>query len=52
MVFSRFKKIAMFMPNKIFAINESVDKVIGITDKVGKVLTYEIKLIGASTHTI
>lgn len=43
------KKVVMFIPNKLVAINSSVDKILGMPDKTEKSLTYISKIVGATT---
>ena len=49
MVVSVLKKIIMFVPNKVIAINQSVEKAISLPDKVDKTFTYVTKVTGAIT---
>ena len=43
------RKIIMFIPNKLIAINNSIDKLIDIPDKAEKTFTYATKVVGATT---
>lgn len=49
MFFPIVKKIVMFVPNKLIAINNSVDKLLSMPDKTEKTFTYLTKIVGAST---
>lgn len=49
MLFLIVKKIVMFVPNKLIAINNSVDKLLAMLNKTEKTFTYVKKIIGAST---
>ncbi len=42
-------KTITFIPKKLVAINNSVDQMIGISDKVDKTFTYVSKIVGATT---
>jgi len=42
-------KILSSIPNKLVAINNSVDKAIGLTDKADKLYTHVTKVVGLST---
>ena len=48
MVYLFVKKVIMFIPNKVVAINRNIDKVISFPDKADKTFTYITKLTGAS----
>jgi hypothetical protein len=49
MVLSVFKKVVMFVPNKLVAINKNVDKVISLPENANKTFTYITKVTGATT---
>jgi len=49
MVLPILKKIVLFIPNKLIAINNSVNKVISLPETTGKTFTYITKLTGATT---
>ena len=49
MVLSILKKIVMFVPNKLVAINNNVDKIIHFPENAYKRFTYPTKVIGATT---
>lgn len=44
-----FGKIFGFIPKKLIAINNSIDKAVGTTDKADKLYTHVTKLVGLST---
>ncbi len=47
--FAKIGKILAFIPNKLIAINNSVNKAVGLTDKADKLYTHVTKLVGLST---
>jgi hypothetical protein len=49
MVLPILKKIVLFIPNKLIAINKSVNKVISFPETADKTFTYITKLTGATT---
>ena len=49
MVLPVVKKVLMFIPNKLIAINKNIDKIISIPDKADKTFTYITKVTGATT---
>lgn len=49
MVLSVLKKIVMFVPNKLIAINQNVDKLIALPENADKTFTYITKVTGATT---
>ena len=49
MVFSTIKQVIVFIPNKLTAINNAVDKVINIPETADKTFTYVSKVTGATT---
>ncbi len=49
MVYTTLKKIVMFIPNKLIAINNNVDKIIEVPEKTDKVFNYVTKVAGATT---
>jgi hypothetical protein len=49
MALSIFKKILMFVPNKLIAISNNVDKVINLPETANKTFTYVTKVTGATT---
>jgi hypothetical protein len=48
MVLPILKKIVLFIPNKLIAINNNVNKVISLPETTGKTFTYITKLTGAT----
>lgn len=52
MVLAIVKKVVLFVPNKLVAINNSVNKVIQLPEKVDKTFTFVTKLTGATTGAI
>ena len=46
--FAKIGKILAFIPNKLIAINNSVNKAVGLTDKADKLYTHVTKLVGLS----
>jgi hypothetical protein len=49
MILPILKKIILFIPNKLIAINNNVNKVISLPETTGKSFTYITKLTGATT---
>lgn len=49
MVLPVIKKVIMFIPNKLIAINNNVDKVINLPETAEKTFTYVTKVTGATT---
>lgn len=49
MVFKIIKKIVMYVPNKVIAINDNVNKVINLPTAADKTFTYVSKVTGATT---
>lgn len=49
MVFRVIKNVVMFVPNKLIAINENVNKIINLPTNVDKTFTYVTKVTGATT---
>ena len=49
MIYSSLRKIVMFVPNKLIALNRNVDKIINIPDAADKTFTYITKVTGATT---
>ena len=49
MVLPILKKVVMFVPNKLIAINNSVDKIIHLPQTADKTFTYVTKVTGATT---
>ena len=49
MVFQVIKKVVMYVPNKVIAINENVNKVINLPTAADKTFTYVTKVTGATT---
>ena len=49
MVFRIIKNVVMFVPNKLIAINENVNKIINLPTNVDKTFTYVTKVTGATT---
>ena len=49
MVFPIIKKVVMFVPNKLIAINENVNKMINLPTTADKTFTYVTKVSGATT---
>lgn len=49
MVVSIVKKVVMFIPNKLIAINDSINKLIALPKNVDKTFTYVTKVTGATT---
>jgi hypothetical protein len=49
MVLPVVKKVVMFIPNKLVAINKNVDKVISLPENADKTFTYISKVTGATT---
>ena len=49
MVFLTIKQVIVFIPNKLTAINNAVDKVINIPETADKTFTYVSKVTGATT---
>ena len=49
MVFRIIKNVVMFVPNKLIAINENVNKIINLPTKVDKTFTYVTKVTGITT---
>lgn len=49
MVFQVLKNVVMFVPNKLIAINENVNKIINLPTNADKTFTYVTKVTGATT---
>ena len=49
MVFPIIKKVVTFVPNKLIAINENVNKMINLPTTADKTFTYVTKVSGATT---
>lgn len=49
MVLPILKKVIMFIPNKLVAINNNVDKIINLPNRADKTFTYITKVTGATT---
>jgi hypothetical protein len=49
MVFKLLKNVIMFVPNKLEAINENVNRIINLPTNADKTFTYVTKLTGATT---
>ena len=49
MVFRVIKNVVMFVPNKLIAINENVNKIINLPTNADKTFTYVTKVTGATT---
>lgn len=49
MVLPIIKKIVMFVPNKLIAINKNVNKIINLPETADKTFTYVTKVTGATT---
>ena len=49
MVLPILKKVLMFVPNKLIAINNNVNKVINLPETADKTFTYITKLTAATT---
>ena len=49
MVFRVIKDVVMFVPNKLIAINENVNKIINLPTNADKTFTYVTKVTGATT---
>ena len=49
MVLPIIKKVIMFVPNKLIAINNNVNKVISLPETADKTFTYVTKVTGATT---
>ena len=49
MVFRVLKNVVMFVPNKLIAINENVNKIINLPTNADKTFTYVTKVTGATT---
>ncbi len=49
MVFRIIKNVVMFVPNKLIAINENVNKIINLPTNADKTFTYVTKVTGATT---
>ncbi|QXE46098.1 hypothetical protein IV203_000020 (plastid) [Nitzschia inconspicua] len=50
-MFNLMKKIVMFIPSKLVVINNSVDKIVNLSDKADKTFTYVSKVVGTTTGT-
>ena len=48
MVFLTVRKIVMFVPNKLVAINSNVNKIINLPETADKTFTYVTKVTGAA----
>ena len=48
MVLPVVKKVVMFVPKKLVAINKNVDKVISLPENADKTFTYITKITGAT----
>lgn len=49
MVLPIIKKVVMFVPNKLIAINNNVNKIINLPETADKTFTYVTKVTGATT---
>ena len=49
MVLSIIKKVVMFVPDKLIAINKNVNKIIHLPETADKTFTYVTKVTGATT---
>lgn len=49
MVFQFIKKVVMYVPNRVIAINDNVNKVINLPTAADKTFTYVTKVTGAAT---
>ena len=49
MVLSVFKKVILFVPNKLIRLNDSINKVINLPETTSKTFTYVTKVTGATT---
>ena len=49
MVFRVLKNVVMFVPNKLIAINENVNKILNLPTNADKTFTYVNKITGATT---
>ena len=49
MVFSVIKKILLFVPKKVISINNNINEIIILPEKVDKTFTYITKVTGATT---
>ena len=49
MVLPIIKKVIMFVPNKLIAINDNVNKIIDLPNTADKTFTYITKVTGATT---
>ena len=49
MVLPIIKKVVMFVPNKLIAINENVNRIINFPETADKTFTYVTKVTGATT---
>lgn len=49
MIFHVVKKVVMYIPNKVIAINDNVNKVINLPTAADKTFTYVTKVTGATT---
>lgn len=52
MVLSIAKKIVMFVPNKLVAINQNIDKVISLPESTSKTFTYVTKVTGTTAGEV
>lgn len=48
MVFQGIKKVVMYIPSKLIALNEKVNKVINLPTSADKTFTYVTKVTGAT----
>jgi hypothetical protein len=49
MVLPILKKVIMFIPNKLIAINHNIEKIINLPETADKTFTYVTKVTGATT---
>ena len=49
MIFQVIKKVVMYVPDKVIAINDNVNKVINLPTATDKTFTYVTKVTGATT---
>jgi len=49
MIFRVLKNVVMFVPNKLIAINENVNKIINLPTNADQTFTYVTKVTGATT---
>ena len=52
MVIKPIKAVASYIPKKVIAINDAVDKMTGLTEKADKTFDYVTKITGASTGAV